>query len=72
MIDNFAMALTHALLLLAAWRMLNRADLDSSEVAEGTPVNRPQHRLHVPAQVPAHSPANAPAARTDSGADGHV
>lgn len=63
MIDNFAMALTHALLLLAAWRMLNRADLDSGEVAEGTPVNRPQHRLHVPAQVPAGP---------DSGADGHV
>ncbi|WP_275401790.1 hypothetical protein [Sphingomonas flavalba] len=28
MIDNFALALTHALLLLAAWRLAGRADLD--------------------------------------------
>jgi hypothetical protein len=28
MIDNFSLALTHGLLLLAAWRMLRRADLD--------------------------------------------
>ena len=28
MIDNFALGLTHALLLLAAWRLLFRADLD--------------------------------------------
>lgn len=29
MIDNFALALTHGLLLLAAWRLLSRADLDA-------------------------------------------
>lgn len=29
MIDNFALGLTHALLLLAAWRLLRRPDLDS-------------------------------------------
>ncbi len=29
MIDNFSLALTHGLLLLVAWRLLFRADLDS-------------------------------------------
>jgi hypothetical protein len=29
MIDNFSLGLTHFLLLLAAWRLLSRADLDS-------------------------------------------
>ena len=28
MIDNFALALSHGLLLLAAWRLLSRDDLD--------------------------------------------
>lgn len=28
MIDNFSLALTHGLLILAAWRLLSRADLD--------------------------------------------
>jgi hypothetical protein len=28
MIDNFALALSHGLLLLAAWRLLSRNDLD--------------------------------------------
>ena len=28
MIDNFALALTHGLLALVAWRLLWRADLD--------------------------------------------
>lgn len=28
MIDNFALGLTHALMLLAAWRLLSRGDLD--------------------------------------------
>lgn len=28
MIDNFSLALTHGLLLLVAWRLLFRADLD--------------------------------------------
>jgi len=28
MIDNFALGLTHALMMLAAWRLLFRADLD--------------------------------------------
>jgi hypothetical protein len=29
MIDHFAIGLTHALMLLAAWRLLSRPDLDS-------------------------------------------
>lgn len=28
MIDNFALALSHGLMLLAAWRLLRRVDLD--------------------------------------------
>jgi len=28
MIDNFALGLTHVLLLLAAWRLVHRRDLD--------------------------------------------
>jgi hypothetical protein len=35
MIDNFALALTHFLLLLAAWRLLSRPDLDDD--AAGAP-----------------------------------
>lgn len=31
MIDYFALALTHGLLLLGAWRMLGREDLDREE-----------------------------------------
>jgi hypothetical protein len=28
MIDNFALALSHGLILLAAWRLVSRTDLD--------------------------------------------
>jgi hypothetical protein len=31
MIDNFSLGITHALMLLAAWRLLFRDDLDSEE-----------------------------------------
>lgn len=39
MIDYFAIALTHALLALAAWRLLWRDDLDADppEAGEGEP-----------------------------------
>ena len=30
MIDNFALALSHGLMLLAAWRLVTRKDLDDS------------------------------------------
>jgi hypothetical protein len=36
MIDAFALALTHGLMLLAAWRLLARPDLDS-ETGDGAP-----------------------------------
>ena len=29
MVDNFAIVLTHGLIALALWRLLNRADLDT-------------------------------------------
>lgn len=32
MIDNFALGLTHGLMLLAAWRLLSRADLDDDRI----------------------------------------
>jgi hypothetical protein len=31
MIDNFALALSHGLIFLAAWRLLSRRDLDEDE-----------------------------------------
>ncbi|MEA3064020.1 MAG: hypothetical protein QOJ27_455 [Sphingomonadales bacterium] len=34
MIDNFSLALTHVLLLLVAWRVLRRSDLDEDAGAE--------------------------------------
>lgn len=34
MIDNFALGITHALMLLAAWRLLRRPQLDR-EAEEG-------------------------------------
>jgi len=34
MIDNFALALSHGLLILAAWRLLRRPDLDDDAAPE--------------------------------------
>ena len=34
MIDNFSILLTHCLLLLAAWRLIHRPDLDLEEPPE--------------------------------------
>jgi hypothetical protein len=31
MIDNFALGLTHCLMLLAAWRLMSRADLGDDD-----------------------------------------
>ncbi|HEX2763309.1 MAG TPA: hypothetical protein VHM92_05620 [Allosphingosinicella sp.] len=33
MIDNFALALTHGLLLLVAWRLVRRPDLDKDGIS---------------------------------------
>ena len=45
MIDYFALGLTHALMALAAWRLMTRADLDSED---GTDGKRPQPRASEP------------------------
>lgn len=37
MIDNFTLALTHGLLLLVAWRLLSRPDLDDDVPAGAEP-----------------------------------
>lgn len=37
MIDHFALGLTHGLMLLAAWRLLSRADLDQDRPAKPEP-----------------------------------
>jgi hypothetical protein len=40
MIDNFALALSHGLLLLAAWRLLSRPDLDDDDAPASAPAHR--------------------------------
>ena len=40
MIDYFALGLTHALMALAAWRLMSRADLDSE--SDGKPKRKPK------------------------------
>lgn len=35
MIDNFAIAVTHGLMLLAAWRLLSRPDLEDDGARPG-------------------------------------
>ena len=40
MIDNFSLALTHGLLLLAAWRLMSRPDLDDAAAAAPPPPAR--------------------------------
>lgn len=37
MIDNFALALSHGLMLLAAWRLVSRPDLDDDQAAPPEP-----------------------------------
>ncbi len=37
MIDTFSLALTHALLLIAAWRLLRRPDLNDDNAGETEP-----------------------------------
>lgn len=43
MIDSFSLALTHGLLLLVAWRLLSRPDLDEDPVA-GEELPSPKNR----------------------------
>ncbi len=37
MIDNFALAVSHGLILLTAWRLLSRPDLDDDTIEPPTP-----------------------------------
>ena len=41
MIDNFALALSHGLLLLAAWRLVRRKDLDDADAPAPDPAAKP-------------------------------
>ena len=41
MIDNFALGLTHGLLLLVAWRLLSRPDLDDDKAAREPAAAKP-------------------------------
>ena len=41
MIDNFALALSHGLVLLAAWRLLQRPDLDDDGLPPPDPRTAP-------------------------------
>ena len=42
MIDNFALGLTHGLLLLTAWRLLSRPDLDDPSAPEPARIAKPE------------------------------
>lgn len=56
MIDLFALALTHGLLALAAWRLMQRADLDrdpvKSEPAEDDAVRPQRGKREVRVRLP--------------------
>lgn len=41
MIDNLAILITHALMLLAAWRLLRRDDLDTEGTTDNS-IKRPR------------------------------
>ena len=43
MIDNLALGLSHGLMLLAAWRLLRRPDLDVEDPADKA--RRPRNRF---------------------------
>jgi hypothetical protein len=45
MIDNFALALSHGLILLAAWRLVRRPDLDDDDAPPAEPAAKPLWRL---------------------------
>ncbi len=41
MIDTFSLLLSHGLLLLAAWRLVQRPDLDDDDAAPDAPARKP-------------------------------
>jgi hypothetical protein len=44
MIDNFALLVSHGLMLLAAWRLLSRPDLNDAATAVPAPAAAPTRR----------------------------
>ena len=48
MIDNFALAVSHGLLLLAAWRLLSRPDLDDAGAPPPPPAAGPRPFVKAP------------------------
>jgi hypothetical protein len=45
MIDNFALAISHGLILLAVWRLVGRPDLDDDDATSPTPPTKPKPRF---------------------------
>ena len=45
MIDNFALAISHGLILLAVWRLFSRPDLDKDDAALPPPAAKPEKRF---------------------------
>jgi hypothetical protein len=45
MIDNFALGLTHGLVILAAWRLLFRPDLDDADAPAPVAPAKPDRRF---------------------------
>ena len=46
MIDNFALAISHGLMLLAVWRLFSRPDLDRDDAALSPPQTSPAGRIN--------------------------
>ena len=44
MIDNFALLVSHGLMLLAAWRLLSREDLNDAAAAAPVPAETPKRK----------------------------
>jgi hypothetical protein len=44
MIDNFALLVSHGLMMLAAWRLLSRADLDDAAAPVPVPAAAAKRR----------------------------
>ena len=45
MIDNFALAVSHGLILLTAWRLMFRPDLDDDNAPEPAPAQPRENRF---------------------------
>ncbi len=52
MVDILALAISHGLLLVAAWRLLWRADLDSEEAEAARPKRGAKVRMRVSTAEP--------------------